>query len=213
MRNKSKIKHTFSLLPLLSKLRFSWLLHVCPPHLWVGQVDGEWGCDKFIMIQVCCSFPLMPFPCSIAASLLWDTILHELLQQGSFPWDATLPELLQYKTPQAAASIFILPALSHLPSDIIPSPLWRIYFKIIIKIYIHHTSYTKLMYTDKEYNPPFVPTPQYNSLTSQQPPQQPPCCQTLPNKLNLNTLSLCVSSTNLMKNNFMSSLSKHTKNP
>lgn len=53
---------------------------------------GNGDCGQLTTYCLCCSFLLMLFPYSRMGSLPWETILHKLLQHGSFPWGAVLLE-------------------------------------------------------------------------------------------------------------------------
>lgn len=82
MRNKNKTQ-TFSPHPPPFFPGSDSLMTFLPPPHRATQGHGE--CNWFITLCLCCPFLLMLFLCSSMASLSWDTILHELLQHGSFP--------------------------------------------------------------------------------------------------------------------------------
>lgn len=57
-----------------------------------------WSCSQFITLHFCFSFLLTLLPCSSVWSLAKDTVLHGLIQCGSFLRAVALHELLQHRS-------------------------------------------------------------------------------------------------------------------
>jgi len=96
---KTKIKTLFPLpilfLPHSVSFPHSELLYLLPSHPTPQVMQG--GRRTVVAVRrVCLCFSLlfMLFPCSSMGFLPWESVLHELLQQTSFPWAAVLQQLL-----------------------------------------------------------------------------------------------------------------------
>lgn len=99
VRNKDETKNMFLLsYPSSQSQLYSFTFSSSISSLYAQMVNGGlWV--KSITAPLCFSFLATLFPCSSWASLPWDTLLHELLQSGSFPQATVLQELVQHESP------------------------------------------------------------------------------------------------------------------